>query len=61
LEAISERPAVVYERQALHELAKLEAVTPREGVDTILCMYMLEEFEPRRFSFATPLTRPPHP
>lgn len=50
LEELRNRPAVAYDREAKEQLVKLkDAVKPREAVEVILAMYMLQEFDPRRF------------
>lgn len=44
------RPAVVFHREPLDKLAKLSGeVKPRSAVEATLAMYLLPEFDPRRF------------
>jgi len=39
-----------YERKAAHEVIKItDATTPRDVVETVLAMFMMQELEPRRF------------
>lgn len=50
LELLANRPAVAYDREAKQQLVKLKQdVKPRQAVEVILVMFMLQEFEPRRF------------
>jgi hypothetical protein len=50
LEALRNRAVTRWERKALEHLAAMkDLVQPREVVETVLAMYALQHFEPRRF------------
>ena len=45
----SGRPCLGYELEAKAQLARLSDVEPRVLLETVLAMFMLREFDPRRF------------